>query len=220
SCLPLLVFLFMIPRERFGEKKRAAVTYALLVLAVAAALLAWALLPAAARSTVLSADPAAQLQFMLHHPLQFLGSCVNTLFEDGALLISQLTAMDGSLRGSGFHLPWPVTATMLICLFYVCYFDAGLSTRKKYILRSIGGAVALYLLGIAASCYLHTTAVGESIISGLAANMLLPCALPAVLFIKRLFKHPAAPQKNLGLPLLTAALCNIVSVLCIFIAEH
>ena len=220
SCLPLLVFLFMIPRERFGSKKQTAVTLLLLAAGIAAAVLAWALLPAAAHATVLSADPAAQLQHMLRHPIAFLGSCVNTAFAEGGHLIAQLTALDGTHWGSSFQLLWPVTAALLICMFYAFYFDAGLSSRRKYVLRSIGGALVLYLLCEAANCYLHGTAVGETLISGLAANMLLPCALPAVLFVKRLFKHPAAPQKNLNLVLLTLALCNTVSVLLVYLAIH
>jgi uncharacterized membrane protein len=176
--------------------------------ALAAALLptlGWAVVLRAAREPALvpGADPVAQLQFVLGHPLAFLAAAADTA---AGLFGRWLEGMVGNLGHFDVEIPKAATALGLAAVAASASLERGaLAPRRRLLLLGAFAATSLALLAMA---YLGWTPVGAERIPGVQGRyflLMLPFALVA------LPRIPRVPERALALAI-TASLAAVLAI--------
>ena len=219
STLPFISLLFMIPDNRFGKKERYSRFLILVGAVIVICILLWTF---GAAIAVLGPEEglsrAAQLKYIFKHPVYYITVILRTVFTDGMRVFSEFFYTIPSVNPDypEIKLPWVIAISLLICLIYVCYFDSGLSPRRERIIRTTGISTLLFIAGQITFYYLAKTPLGNTTILGIDGGVFLPVLLPLLMFIKRLCKHPAAPQKNFTESLLVMSLANLATIVVIY----
>ena len=221
STLPFVSLLLMIPADRFGARRRFLSFFACVA---AFTLLCIALWTFGAAEAILAPLPdlsrGAQFSYILSHPFKYLLVIIRTIFSEGMRIVSEIfVAIPVTYTGgSEIALPWVLPVSFLLCMLYVSYFDAGLSPRLEKIIRSTGISTLVFIAVQFTFYYMARTPLGNDRILGIDGGVLLPVFLPACLFVKRLCKHPAAPQKNFTESLMVLSIANIATALFIHLS--
>ena len=216
TTLPFISLLLMIPESRYGTSKRRRCFYAVIAAFVVICILLWSF--GAAEAILSPIDDLSrrdQMDFVLRHPFFYITAFVRTIFTEGMRILSEIfiTVPVAFTAGSEIHLPWVFALSFMLCCIYTGFFDSGLSPRRERIIRSTSISTLIFIIGHLTLYYMSRTPLGSDVILGIDGSVMLPVFLPACLLIKRLNKHPAAPQKNFTGALLIMALANIASAL-------
>ena len=212
ATLPMLIFILMIPKEYFQSKQHFRRFLIILFVITILICVAWIIYaPIAVPPLTNDADRYSQMTYILTHPFHFIGTVMRTaVYEGGTYLIDLLTSPIHRVVEQ--TVSWPYILTISICVFYAVYFDSGLSPKRFFVIRCTALSVFIYVLATMTLYYVSCSPVGSSMILDLYGDYFIPALFPGVLFLKRLFKHPAAPQKNLSFALLLAALSNLAAI--------
>ena len=216
STLPFISLLLMIPADRFGARKRFLSFFAIIAAFVVVCLALWTFGAAEAVLAPLEdLSRAAQFSYILSHPFYYLTVLLRTIFSEGLRIFSEIfVAIPVTYTaGNEIMLPWVLPAAFMVCLMFTAYFDSGLSPRLEKIIRSTGISTLVFLAVQLTFYYMARTPVGNDIILGIDGGVLLPVFLPACLLVKRLCRHPAAPQKNFTEALMVLGIANIATAL-------
>ena len=219
STLPFISLLFMIPVNRFGRRQRYLKFWLLVGISIIICILLWTFGAAiAVLGPVEGLSRSAQLTFILEHPLYYITVIFRTLFTDGMRVFSEFfyTVPLTSEIYSEIKLPWVISISLLMSLIYVCYFDSGLSPRREKIIRTTGISTLVFIAVQITFYYLAKTPLGNKTILGIDVGVFLPVILPSMMFVKRLCKHPAAPQKNFSESLMVMSLANLATLLMVY----
>ena len=219
STLPFISLLFMIPVNRFGKKQRYVKFWLLVSISIIVCILLWTFGAAiAVLGPVEGLSRSAQLMFILEHPWYYITVIFRTLFTDGMRVFSEFfyTIPLSSAIFPEIKLPWVIAISLLISLIYVCYFDSGLSPRREKIIRTTGISTLVFIAVQITFYYLAKTPLGNPTILGIDGGVFLPVILPSMMFVKRLCKHPAAPQKNFSESLMVMSIANLATLVVIY----
>jgi len=214
SSLPFISLLLMIPSSRFGNKKRMSLFFSLILIFVILCMMFWGFGAAeAVLYPIEGLSRSEQLWYVVSHPFFYISVLIRTLLSDGLHILTELfVTFPFSLNsGSDLQLPWPLAVSFLMCFLYIGYFDSGLSPRRERIIRSTGISFLVFTIFQLTFYYLARTPLGYETIQGIDGSVLLPVLMPACMFVKRMCKHPAAPQKNFTEALMILALANIAT---------
>ena len=216
SALPFISLLLMIPADRFGARRRFLLFFAVIAVFVVICMTLWTFGAAEAVLAPLEGlSRGDQVRFIVSHPLYYLTVLVRTIFAEGMSIFSEIFVAIpvAYTAGSVIALPWVLPVSFMLCVMYTAYFDAGLSPRLEKIIRSTGISTLIFIAVQLTFYYMARTPVGNDVILGIDGGVLLPVFLPACLLIKRLCKHPAAPQKNFTEALMVSGIANIAAAL-------
>lgn len=219
STLPFISLLFMIPVNRFGKKQRYVKFWLLVSISIIVCILLWTFGAAiAVLGPVEGLSRSAQLMFILEQPWYYITVIFRTLFTDGMRVFSEFfyTIPLSSAIFPEIKLPWVIAISLLISLIYVCYFDSGLSPRREKIIRTTGISTLVFIAVQITFYYLAKTPLGNPTILGIDGGVFLPVILPSMMFVKRLCKHPAAPQKNFSESLMVMSIANLATLVVIY----
>ncbi len=211
ACLAFLSLLFMIPSRCFGDKKKRYRFIAIIVLFVIVILLYRFYTTSNYNSSVFSKKDVF-LNQVISAPFSFFVTLFKTFFEKGGEYLLSFISVKGGIGA----VPWPFVFSVIVTYVYTLYFDSGLSPKRFFVIRCTLLSTGLFALVVATKGYLFNSSFSTGIIDYLQGPEFLPLLLPAVFLIKRMFKHPAAPQKNLSLAVLVCVLANLSSVLYYF----
>jgi hypothetical protein len=198
---PLALACLGLPGSRGSRSTLAAAALAAAVLPT----LGWAVVLRAAREPALvpGADPVAQLQFVLGHPLAFLAAAADTA---AGLFGRWLEGMVGNLGHFDVEIPKAATALGLAAVAASASLERGaLAPRRRLLLLGAFAATSLALLAMA---YLGWTPVGAERIPGVQGRyflLMLPFALVA------LPRIPRVPERALALAI-TASLAAVLAI--------
>ena len=186
-------------------------------LVVVISTLAWARIAAVTSmtnyGTIVGADPAAQIQFMLHQPLLALKAIAAALTMSKAYL----TEFVGMLGWMDTSLPlyyYKIAAVMLV----VAAAAAMLGTRGKRMTAgnylAIAAGVALASLGVFLVQYVAWTAPGHAIVDGIEGRYFLAPALAGAALLPALgqMRAPRLRTALLGLILVFPAISLAVAI--------
>jgi uncharacterized membrane protein len=128
-----------------------------------------------------------QLQFILHHPIHFLGAALTTYTTH----VSNAATLGALVSLSPPGTVFPAWLTVSYGVFAALILPVTITTRQAW--RSwekwlLAGCVALFLVGIAGLLYLSWTPVGSTQVEGLQPRYLTPllflliplCSLPHI----------------------------------------
>ena len=219
STLPFISLLFMIPSNRYGQSKRYIRFLTVIGLFIILCVLLWTFGAAiAVLGPVEGLSRSSQLLYVIEHPFFYITVIIRTIFTDGMRVFSELFYTIPTLIADGneIKLPWVIAISLMISLIYICYFDSGLSPRREKIIRTTGISTLVFIAVQITFYYLARTPLGNEVILGIDGGVFLPVILPSVMFIKRLCKHPAAPQKNFSESLLVMSLANLAALIVIY----
>lgn len=216
------LLLFMIPKERFGSRKRYRIIVALAVLIGVGLLAGWFyIIRGYVYHPRMGTGAGAQIRYVLHHPWAVLLAFVRTINK---------RANEWILMGLGINLGWLTiyTSPFLLLLYGVMvlhfiFLDndlapiarRGFSTRHRW---ALGLTAVLILLLLMASEYVQWTLVGDANIQGVQGRYLLPMCLPFMLAVKPNIKtiNNEGIRANYSYP---AILGLNLAVLCIAFAQ-
>ena len=216
TALPFVFLLLMIPESRYGSRKRRLYFFGCIILFVIVCIVLWSFGAAEAiLSPIDGLSREEQMRFVLSHPLYYMTAFVRTVFNEGMRILSEIfvTIPVTYTGGNEIRLPWLFAVSFLLCCIYTGFFDSGLSPRRKRIIRSTTLSTLIFIIGHLTFYYLARTPLGNDVILGVDGSVMLPVFLPACLLLKRLSRHPAAPQKNFTESFLIISLANIASAL-------
>ncbi|MBR5979253.1 MAG: DUF2142 domain-containing protein [Oscillospiraceae bacterium] len=216
TAIPFVFLLLMIPETRYGSKNRRLSFFACIIAFVVLCVVLWSFGAAEAiLSPIEGLSRSEQMEFVLSHPLFYITAFVRTIFTEGMRILSEIfvTIPVAYTTGSEIHLPWVFALSFILCCIYTGFFDSGLSPRRERIIRSTTLSTLIFIICHLTFYYLARTPLGNDVILGIDGGVMLPVFLPACLLLKRLSKHPAAPQKNFTESFLIISLANIASAL-------
>lgn len=219
STLPFISLLFMIPSNRFGHRGRYVRFLIIIGISIVICLLLWTFGAAiAVLGPVEGLSRSSQLLYIIEHPVYYVTVIARTIFTDGMRVFSEFFYTIPTYLETipEIKLPWILAISLLICLIYVAYFDSGLSPRREKIIRTTGISTLVFIAVQITFYYLARTPLGNEVILGIDGGVFLPVILPTAMFIKRLCKHPAAPQKNFTESLLVMSLANLATIIVIY----
>lgn len=213
--VPLALLLLLVPAERCGGRARH-------LGLVAAALLA-GVVPSAAWSAWLQSlgvgprlpgtDPAAQVAYVVAHPLAFVAALARTL-GPGGFGWAWVSSFVGILGWMDTVLPTPVYVLYPLGLLAVALADGGSASpvrgSGRWVTLVAGASCAVAVL---AAAYVGWTPVGARAVSGVQGRYFLPCA-PALLVALHWPRARGLPQaarvavgSGVALTLAVAAWC-------------
>ncbi|MBR5045881.1 MAG: DUF2142 domain-containing protein, partial [Oscillospiraceae bacterium] len=219
TAIPFVFLLLMIPETRYGSKNRRLSFFACIIAFVVLCVVLWSFGAAEAiLSPIEGLSRSEQMEFVLSHPFFYITAFVRTIFTEGMRILSEIfvTIPVAYTTGSEIHLPWVFALSFILCCIYTGFFDSGLSPRRERIIRSTTLSTLIFIICHLTFYYLARTPLGNDVILGIDGGVMLPVFLPACLLLKRLSKHPAAPQKNFTESFLIISLANIASALYIY----
>ena len=219
TAIPFVFLLLMIPETRYGSKNRRLSFFACITAFVVLCVVLWSFGAAEAiLSPIEGLSRSEQMEFVLSHPFFYITAFVRTIFTEGMRILSEIfvTIPVAYTTGSEIHLPWVFALSFILCCIYTGFFDSGLSPRRERIIRSTTLSTLIFIICHLTFYYLARTPLGNDVILGIDGGVMLPVFLPACLLLKRLSKHPAAPQKNFTESFLIISLANIASALYIY----
>lgn len=209
ACLAFLAFLFMIPSRCYGEKKKLISFISILVICLLVIIGYRVYTTSNYPSSVFSKSDIFVSQ-IIQRPVYFVLSLGRTFFADGGrYLLNLLVPSPDKLS----VIPWPMILAFVVSLVYTVYFDSGLSPKRFFVIRCTLISSIFFTLVIATKGYLFAPEFSSGLIDVFNGSEFLPAVLPGVYLVKRLFKHPAAAQKNLSFAVLICILANIATAL-------
>lgn len=125
-------------------------------------------------------DLAAQLHFMLQHPLNFLAATFTTYFTDfsNSLIYSYPLA----LTPPNTQFPFWLTVAYTVFLIFSLQSYAGKHAWRRWEKWILTGLMALFLIGLAALLYLSWTPVGKWLVEGIQPRYLTPLIFFAIIW--------------------------------------
>jgi len=192
SYLPLLGLYLLIPfmREDFRDFK-AILRLALIVVASIAAFLLWYLqikdINTGAMWNSPGIDPAAQLTFVLAHPLHFCRLLLNALLSDDVLNILGGNVASRARANAGFFVRpnwWLLIGALALCVTLNDDREAFKLDSGRKLVSFVATCVVFFLLVhmlVNTALYLQYTPVGKSPIDGVQARYFLPAELVLLL---------------------------------------
>ncbi|MBR0340996.1 MAG: DUF2142 domain-containing protein [Oscillospiraceae bacterium] len=211
ACLAFWALLFMIPERCHGDKKNRLRFVAVLTIVLVAVLI-YRFYTTGNYSTSVFSKKTVFVQQVLQTPFRFILTLFRTFFVEGGNYLLNVF----SLENSPLNTPWPLILSLAVVFVYTVYFDAGLSPKRYYVIRCTLIACLLFIAVIGTKGYLFSTSNSSGLMNSLKGTEFLPVFVPLIFFIKRLFKHPAAPQKNLSFAVLISVLVDLASGLYYF----
>ena len=204
ACLAFWSLLFMIPGRCYGDKKsklRFVVILAIILLLI----LAYRFYTTGNYPTSVFSKKSVFIQNVLQTPFHYILTLFRTFFiEGGKYLLNTF-----SPNNDPGNTPWPFIVVLGSAFIYTIYFDSGLSPKRYYVIRCTLLATMLFILVVGTKGYLFSSDISSGLIDYLNGTEFLPVITSAIFFIKRLFKHPAAPQKNLSFAILLCVMADL-----------
>ena len=219
NLIPLILLPFLIIHpSRYADKGIYAVLLALVVFLFAIEVVWWNWIAARSVDSVLTneADPGAQLQHILHHPLIFLKTIASDLLANG------LTYFQGWTNGYGYYYWTPPQIVSLFFLLSLCaalFHDSTPDWVSKKIIIVFLGIFALGYLATISSLYLSFTPVGANRVLGVQGRYFIPLTSSLFLAISSLLvmKNTSLISPNLTKGFLAFALSlNVIGILLAF----
>ena len=211
ACLAFWALLFMIPERCYGDKKNRFRFIAVLT-AVLLIILIYRFYTTGNYSTSVFSKKSVFIQEILNTPFHYVLTLFRTFFVEGGNYLLNVF----SLENSPLNTPWPLIVSLAVVFVYTVYFDAGLSPKRFYVIRCTLIASMLFIAVIGTKGYLFSSSNASGLMDSLKGTEFLPVFVPLIFFIKRLFKHPAAPQKNLSFAVLISVMVDLASGLYYF----
>ena len=233
--VPFVLMAFIIPIERFGDKKRYSFHIACAAVMILLASVGW--VSVSSRYLIeytTGVDSAAQAKFILMHPLNYIQTIVNTFMQVGEwIIMTFFAAALGYFDVSGSMVMIVVSA---VNLAYVCVNDnliinmntsdnnaensAEKSFMKEKIMLSISAAISCLL--VLTSEYVQWTAYKNPSIDGLQGRYFLPLIFPLLLIIKRktfVSKQETNDDHGCRMPYSVMLVCfvNLLTIVTLFI---
>ena len=206
ACLAFWALLFMIPGRCYGDKKSKLRFIAILAI-ILVIILIYRSYTTGNYSTSVFSKKTVFIDNIIKTPFHFILSLFRTFFmEGGKFLLNTFSANNEANKT-----PWPFILIVGAVFVYIIYFDAGLSPKRFYVIRCTLVSSLLFILVVGTKGYLFSNNIPSGLIDYLQGTEFLPVIIPLIFFIKRLFKHPAAPQKNLSFALLICVLADLAS---------
>ena len=207
ACLSFLTLLFMIPSRCYGDKKNRLRFVSILVVIILVILVYRFYTTGNYSSSVFSKKDVFEKE-IISRPISYLATLFRTFFNNGGMYILNIVSPEMTHK----TIPWPFVMAFMVTFIYTLYFDSGLSPKRYFVIRCTLLTTFLFTVIIATKAYLFNSTFDLGLIDNLLGPEFLPALLPAIFFIKRLFKHPAAPQKNLSFAVLICVLVNLATV--------
>lgn len=204
ACLAFWALLFMIPERCYGDKKNR-LRFVTILVVLLILILVYRFYTTGNYSTSVFSKKTVFIDEVLHTPFHYVLTLFRTFFVEGGNYLLNIF----SLENSPLKTPWPLIVSLAIVFVYVVYFDSGLSPKRFFVIRCTLIASVLFIVVIATKGYLFSTNNSSGLMNYLQGTEFLPVFIPLIFFIKRLFKHPAAPQKNLSFALLITVLVDL-----------
>ena len=211
ACLAFWSLLFMIPERCYGDKKNR-FRFIAILLAVLILILIYRFYTTGNFDTSVFSKKTVFVEEILQTPFQYVLTMFRTFFVEGGNYLLNIF----SLENTPIKTPWPLIVSLAIVFVYVVYFDSGLSPKRFFVIRCTLIASVLFIAVVGTKGYLFSTNNASGLMNYLQGTEFLPVFIPLIFFIKRLFKHPAAPQKNLSFAILITVLVDLTSGLYYF----
>ncbi len=220
--VPFVLMAFIIPVERFGDKKKYYFHIACASVMILLASVGWVSI--SSRYLIeytTGVDSAAQAKFVLLHPLNYLQTIVNTIMQVGEWIIRTFFA--GALGYFDVGGSLVMILVSAINLIYVCVREKlSIAGDRKIVMSMLFISTVISCLLILTSEYVQWTAYMNPSIDGLQGRYFLPLVLPFLLMIKQ--KSPAAKEaeKISGadiIPFSKVLICfvNLMTVVTLFV---
>jgi uncharacterized membrane protein len=178
---PLLLLLFLIPRQNFGSTRKYAIQFSILFLAGAAAWAIWVYQSSSLSSRVNSSpdvSASAQLHEFAGHPFGFVPLLSDTLFHQWWTMLRHYVGLVG---WDDLLVPSWLAAAYLVLLILACAQPISLPALKTLLIVSC--VVVSAFLIIAFLEYLYWTPVGANTIQGINGRYLIPLSPPVFILL-------------------------------------
>ena len=204
ACLAFWALLFMIPGRCYGDKK-SKLRFISILAVILILILIYRFYTTGNYSTSVFSKKTVFVENVLKTPFHYVLTLFRTFFiEGGKYLLNTFSPNNDASKT-----PWLFIVILGAAFIYTVYFDSGLSPKRFYVIRCTLIATMLFILVVGTKGYLFSGNIPSGLIDYLQGTEFLPVITPAIFFIKRLFKHPAAPQKNLSFAILLCVLADL-----------
>lgn len=217
--LPLCLFLFFIPTERFGSKKKKYI-YTIAICGIATVLnLIWLSISSKyLASFIVRSDSKAQLAYIIENPIRYGMIIFKTI--DTFLYNYLLVMVGGALSLNNIATPSILFFAALIILYNLITKEKDskdpLFNIKERII--IVGTVLITILLIFTSIYMQWNSVGNTIVDGIQGRYFIPLLLPiAYCFINKNEKEKKQNNNLLTYFCLFFNICGLIAVITTFI---
>lgn len=186
---PLLLLYFLIPLSKFENKKNYILKFVYIISSAVVTHLVWLLF---SRTTIAAEGEASkyiseQLNYVLHHPLNYIGVIINTFKE---LRVFYANSFVGNLGWLDTNFPFLFIYLFIILLIFLALFDGHSDIKFGASRRiSILVLVVTIILLIETSLYLIWTSIpvnggiGNSIVNGVQGRYFIPCSIVGALVL-------------------------------------
>ena len=188
---PICLLLFLIPVEKFGDKKKKLKYIGFLALGIIALIGIWYLITRNLFVDKPGVDAVEQMKYILTNPFRIIAAIINTFFSTGQLIVGGL--FGGYLEWFTIQAPFlTVIATIVaFCVLVYNYRRSSIPTN----LKRLSVFIILSIVGISFIIeYLKWTPVGLGYVDGIQGRYYLP-----ILFmVPFLFMIPDKKRKTLN----------------------
>lgn len=169
--LPLCLLLFLIPKERFGNKRKKYIYIGAMAAIVVVMNIVWFLLTANFFQEPEGVNSGEQLQVLMSNPLRYIWVLINTVLHQGDFLVNSMFGR--YLERFNINLSFVPVLILIIVFSVMCYKyrKAVVRPATKYLPMFI---VAIVTIMSATVMFLKWTPVGQSYIEGLQGRYFLP----------------------------------------------
>ncbi len=183
--VPLCMLAFLIPVERFGNRQNYWKHVLLSVFEVLLTSGIWMGISMRILNGQSDGKSAEQIQYILHDPLAYIETIVNTTISNGEVLIK--TMIGSSLGWLSITVNTGIIVMVVSNLIYMCVRETGIwqDEQKKWPRIWTMGSVVCVIIVMYTSLYVQWTDLKKHIIDGLQGRYFLPLLFPFILALKR-----------------------------------
>lgn len=220
--------ILFIPSRYFTSKLREVIKKGSVIVATVGLALLWSVVaklskdaPVTQRPDGKSVSSAEQVTYVLHHPLNFIGSFIKSVILNTDSYIQSSTV----LMGWNWVVIPSVFVTLLILTIFLAMAYAKEDVRELFTKKTVIGLAILAVIGICSiffALYVAFNPVGNTLIDGIQGRYFIPLIIPLLILISYFLplKVSIQPKVVTWLFPIVSALCLTISVVYYFTALY